>query len=247
MEGFDFINSKIINCLFNESTLTGNINFFNVEIDGCNFDACTFKSINFSSSILKNNLFSKWKKSSKCSFDAKLIQECKFSGDFKGIYFWDSPIKDSVFEGNFVDCSFYGIYDLQFEDSARTIVKKIDSKDVVNRMEDADFSDAFLSSCSFKNFCYLDLVKPPKIERSCIVRLTNDFYENLKINIVKTISTEISRKALSEIDTFYKPDIRAPYGALGFEDLVKYFGKSENDVFYKTFCDTAIQTNAIVK
>ena len=67
-------------------------------------------------------------------------------------------------------------------------------------------------------------------------------HENLKINIVKTISTEISRKALSEIDTFYKPDIRAPYGALGFEDLVKYFGKSENDVFYKTL-DNEINAN----
>ena len=58
LEGFDFKNSKILNCLFSDSVLTGDIRFFNVEIDGCNFDGCTFKDVNFTSSILKNTSFS---------------------------------------------------------------------------------------------------------------------------------------------------------------------------------------------
>lgn len=247
LEGFDFKNSKILNCLFSDSVLTGDIRFFNVEIDGCNFDGCTFKDVNFTSSILKNTSFSGWKKSSKCSFNSKLIEGCQFSGEIKGVDFSDSPIKKSIFKGSVAGCNFLGVYDLQFEDSARTMVKIINSDDVINRMDGVDFSDTILIECTFRNFCYLDLIKPPKIKYSCIVRITSDFCENLKINVANNISADVSKKAALLIDSFYKADPRTLFGVMGFEDFVKYLGKSENDVFYKTFCDTAIQTNAIVK
>ncbi|QNP47540.1 pentapeptide repeat-containing protein [Diaphorobacter aerolatus] len=227
--------------MFVDVKFIGDIRLDGVSIEECTFDGCSFKNINFTKSIFKNVDFKKINARDDFSFNVKKINNCSFEGEMTGIRFGSSPISQTSFSGMLNDCSFFGHDQIEVVDLQKEIYKKIEPHEVANRMDLVDFSNASLVRCQFGNYCYLDKVIPPPIEENCISELTGYFYERIKDLVRKELPIDLSKKALMWLETFYKPDVRVPYGVIGPHDFKKSLGEVGALDFYKIFTLAAIE------
>ena len=103
-----------------------------------------------------------------------------------------------------------------------------------------------MTRCHFSNYCYLDKVVPPSSENNCISFLAPEFYEKANDLMKTEMPLNISKKALMWLETFYKPDVRIPYGVIGPQDLEKPLGQEGAKLFFELFRRAAIDANSIV-
>lgn len=204
----------------------------------CSFANCVYKGVDFVGAKLQGCDFSNIKKNIRLNFIyCTLIENCRFQGEIHKAMFGISPLKECSFKGKLYDCIFYGV------DKTPNNGGIVPPEEVDNRMDTIDFSQAEVISCSFRDFCYLDKVKPSP--QNCLVKITNEFYLKLRELIEQEPLAKDREELLQYTSLFCQPSPSIPYNIYHPE----YF-ESDSELghkWYNFICHSAEETNCRIK
>lgn len=225
------------NVIFDESTLE---NYFGAKgylAKNCSFQKCKYRYVNFYFQA-KNCTFSGFNKSNKVEFwSENLLENCTFEGKNANLNFYDTPLKDCKFVGSFFSLKIAGISGDNFVKLTKTNREKT-KKDVKNKMENIDFSEADILLPEFNQFLYLDSVKPSK--NNCLVKKTADFYkEVLRLTEEKLGNTHELYKLF---EWFCRPHPQTPYAMYHTDDW-KDFSPKIKAIYYQILTEATENTN----
>lgn len=220
-----------------------------VQYLSCDFDNTSLKYVQFSDCIFKNCVF-KFKKSkiAKLTFyNAKLMENCQFFGEFYHIDFCASNLKDCQFSGTLYLCRFQGLGEKYLEYARHNRI--CPPEKVENRMDNVDFSQAELKECLFEAYCYLDKIKVS--DKNCLVKITQEFYDELCRLIRKNGDLEhipmndeklktVADEMLGHAKLFFKPQIQKPYEIVHCQDFnFKHTSDEYSQYLYNLVCKAA--------
>ncbi|MBR8653484.1 pentapeptide repeat-containing protein [Achromobacter sp. Marseille-Q0513] len=245
-KGFDLRDAQVQRCTFASVEFVSDIRLFGVSLEDCLFKDCSFKNVHITNASLRNTRFEGLRGKDTLSFHVRLIEDCLFEGKMKKIDFKSSPIRNTRFSGELLECVFFGHPSIDVVDADAEIYREVAPDAVANRMDGVDFSDASLINCHIGNYCYLDKVIPPSPEQNCISRLSPDFFDTASALLRQDMPEALASKSLMWLETFYKPDVRLPHGVIGPRDLAKPLGADGAALFFNTLRRAATQAKTIV-
>lgn len=242
-----FENAKFTDAQFYDCTMK------EVQYLSCDFDNTSLKYVQFSDCIFKDCQFHlKKSKVTKLTFyNAKLIENCQFLGELCHISFNASNFKNCQFLGTLYLCRFQGLGNKFLEYGKKNLY--CPPEKVENRMENVNFSQAELKECLFDAYCYLDKVKVS--EKNCLIKLTQEFYDELCRLILASGDLEyiemneerldtVTNEMLSDAKLFFKPHIQKPYTIVHCEDFnFKHTSLQYSQYLYDLVCQAVENTS----